>query len=183
MVKLNEDGNAAALISAILMLIIGAATVFILVPTITSSITSQVVGTPSGEWANVYRGITDTFGAMETMMKIMLLAVVGITIIYMVRWVGVPHDSNVYEEEIPSNSSTPPQTVVNNIPHATMYVAGGGGAGGSGGSGSGHTPPYYPPYPAPSKPPMEYEPLKPKKPIVDRDGVEDDDPSFIEVLD
>jgi hypothetical protein len=49
----------------------------------------------------------------------------------------------------------------------------------TGSSGGGHTP-YY--YPTPDTSPMKYEPPKPKKPV-DRDGVEDDDSSFIEVLD
>jgi hypothetical protein len=123
-------------------------------PVVAPTLTSQVVETPSDALANVNKEITDTFGAMATMMRIMLVGMVVVTIIYMVRWVRTPHNSNA-DEETPSHSSTPPQTVASNTPHY---------------------------YPIPDTPPVKYEPPKPKKPV-DRDGVEDDDSSFIEVLD
>jgi hypothetical protein len=183
MAKLNEDGNTTAFIIAIAMLISCAVTIFTILPTITPSITSQFgempvdAGNASDALTKAKLDVTAAFETMATAMKITLLAMVAMTIIYMWRWVWMPYNSNTDYEETPSPTSTPPQTVVSNTPHATIYVAGVGGAGGSGG---GNTP-YY--YPVPNTSPVKYEQPKPKKPIVDRDGVEDDDSSFIEVLD
>jgi hypothetical protein len=167
MAKLNEDGNATNLLSAIIMLMTGAVTIFIIVPATTDILTSQVGG---------MLGDTAAFEAMVTMAKFTVLAVVVITTITFLR-VFSRESLSDYEETPPHSPPIPPQTVVSNIPHATIYVAGGGGAGGNGG---GHTPQHSP---SPNTSSVEYELPKPKKPIVDRDGVEDDDSSFIEVLD
>jgi len=173
MAKLNEDGNATTLIITITMLLFGAVMIFIIAPAMTDALTSQVMETPPNALAKADLDVTAAFETMVTIAKFTVLAVVAMTIIYMVR-MAMPHNSNTYDEETPHHSSTQPQTVVSNTPHATIYVAGGGGGGGGG-----HTPQYFP---IPDTPPVEYELPKPKKPV-DRDGVEDDDSSFIEVLD
>lgn len=141
---------------------------------VTPAVTSQVGKTSVDTLAKLNAEITDAFDAMRMMMGITLVVAIGLGVLFiMLRLRTLITD----DEETPHHSSTPPQTVVSNTPHATIYVTGGGGAGGSGGE---HTP-HYNPIQTPT--PVKYEQPKPKKPIVDRDGVEDDDSSFIEVLD
>jgi hypothetical protein len=135
---------------------------------VTPAVTSQVGGTPVDAW-------NASDAPTKANLDVMAVVAIGLGVLFIMVRLRPLSTGN---DETPHHSSTPPQTVASNTPHGITYVGGEGGNG----SGGGHTP-HYSHTPSRNTSPVGYKLPESKKPIVDRDGVEDDDSSFIEVLD